>query len=98
MRFWSRKRGANLPVTLEQASAEDAVPACSWRGTVDRPAEMGKPGSFPCFRKASVRLREVYDREHRGNPFKERDVCRVHADVMVASGWYSVVSAAPEDA
>lgn len=64
--------------------------ACSWGGTKDQPIELRK-GRFPCFRKASVRIREVFDREHSGNPFRERDVCRVHADEMIASGWYMEV-------
>lgn len=66
--------------------------ACSWAGTKDDPVEMGKPGRFPCFRKASVTIREVHDREHPGNPFRERRVCRVHADEMIASGWYLEVT------
>ena len=67
--------------------------SCSYRGRKGEPVWDYARGIFPCFRKASVRLREVSDREHFGNPFRERDVCRVHADEMIASGWYMEVGA-----
>lgn len=51
--------------------------------------------TFPCIRVASVRIREVNDAKHAGNPFRERDVCRVHADEMIASGWYMEIDDDP---
>lgn len=64
---------------------------CSYRGRKDEPRFDYRRGIFPCFRKSEVTIREVNDARHNGNPFRERDVCRVHADVMIESGWYMEV-------
>lgn len=61
---------------------------CSWKGRKDEPPPSLRGPVFPCFRKASVTLREASDRKHFGNPFRERVVCRVHADEMIESGFY----------
>lgn len=62
--------------------------SCSYKGLKGQPSFDYLRRIFPCFRKAEVTIREVNDREHPGNPFREREVCRTHADEMVASGWY----------
>lgn len=67
--------------------------ACSWRGRKGEPTWDYARRVFPCFRRAEVTIRERHDPKNRinGNPFKERGVCRTHADEMVASGWYEEV-------
>lgn len=69
------------------------LPPCSWKGRKDGPAPSLAGPAFPCFRKGSVVVREVAGRPYNGNPFRERPVCRVHADEMIASGFYMEAAA-----
>lgn len=59
--------------------------SCTWKGRKDGPPVSLAGPVFPCFRKGSVTIREA---SPPGNPFRTRDVCRVHADEMIASGFY----------
>jgi hypothetical protein len=68
------------------------VSACSWKGRKDEKPPSLRGPVFPCFRKASVTIRENAGSPYNGNPFLEREVCRVHADEMIGSGFYVEVT------
>lgn len=57
--------------------------ACSYQGRKGETPPPWSNGRVWCFRKASVLIRQLT-----GNPFVEREVCRVHADEMVGSGHF----------